>query len=137
MNKYKVLYGILWLLAVIAYSAPWAKLVTYNSVKTFDGWSFTVPFSFTYVIGLALGLLVIVANWKPTFSSVLAGVLMLVGVIGGISGYSIAEGLCMLEGGKATTMWGVGLAFIVSLAYIVIGGYLGKKLENSAGNPVS
>ena len=131
MNKFKIFYTFLWLLALIAYSIPWAEIETYSGVKTFDGWSFTVPFSFTYVIGLALGLLVILANWKPALSSVLAGILMLIGVIGGESGYALAEGVCALEGGRAVVLSGMGLAFIVSIVYIVLGGYIGKKLEES------
>jgi len=32
-------------------------------------------------------------------------------------------------GGKAVTAGGMGFAFLVSVAYIILGGYLGKKLE--------
>jgi len=129
LKSSKILYALLWVVAVIAYSVPWAKIITYTKSETFTGWSFTVPFSFTYVLGLAIGALVLISEWKPSIASVVAGILMLVGVVGGMVGYTIAAGLCELEGGKAVTAEGMGFAFLVSVAYIILGGYLGKKLE--------
>jgi hypothetical protein len=124
MVKYRVVYTILWLFAVIAYSTPWATV----DGQTFVGWNFTIPFSITYLIGLILGLVVLVARFKPVAMTIVAGILMLLGIAGAYLGLGVAAVLAGLAGGKAKAEAGIGLALIVSIIYTVLGAYVGKKL---------
>lgn len=87
MTRARVVYGILWLLTLIAYSVPWASI----GGETYIGWNFTVPFSITYLIGLLLGLIVLTVKYKPVGLTIVAGVLMILGVIGGFIGFGILE----------------------------------------------
>ena len=41
MVSYRAVYAFLWLLAVIAYSLPWATV----DGRSYVGWNLTVPFS--------------------------------------------------------------------------------------------
>jgi peptidoglycan/LPS O-acetylase OafA/YrhL len=124
MVKYRVVYAILWLLAVIAYSLPWATV----DGQTFVGWNFTIPFSITYLIGLILGLVVLIARFKPVAMTIVAGILMLLGIVGAYLGLGVAAVLAGLAGGEAKAEAGIGLALIVSIIYTVLGAYVGKKL---------
>ena len=81
-----MLYGILWILTVVAYSIPWARV----EGQTFVGWNFTVPFSITYVIGIILGLIVLATKRWAFGLTIAAGILMLLGVAGAMFGYTIA-----------------------------------------------
>jgi hypothetical protein len=101
MVKYRVVYAILWLLAVIAYSLPWATV----DGQTFVGWNFTIPFSITYLIGLLLGLVVLIARFKPVTMTIVAGVLMLLGVVGAFLGLGALAILVGLAGGRASYIW--------------------------------
>jgi hypothetical protein len=67
---------------VIAYSLPWATV----DGRSYVGWNSTVPFSTTYLTGLPLGLVVLVARFKPVTMTIIAGVLMLLGVAGAFLG---------------------------------------------------
>ena len=122
--NYRVVYAILWLLIVIAYSIPWA---TVNG-QTFVGWNFTVPFSITYLIGIILGLVVLITRFKPVVMTIVAGILMLLGIAGADLGLATASILTGIVGGEAKAEAGMGLAFIVSIIYTVLGAYVGKKL---------
>jgi hypothetical protein len=122
--KYRAIYAVLWLLTVIAYSLPWASA----DGKVFTGWSFTVPFSFTYVIGMLLGLIVLLTKFKPVAMTIFAGILMLLGVFGAVFGYALAAALAGLTGAKVSTEAGGGLALIASMIYMVAGAYVGKKM---------
>ena len=122
--KYRVVYAILWLLAVIAYSTPWATV----DGKSYVGWNFTMPFSITYLVGLILGLVVLVVRFKPVAMTIVAGILMLLGVVGAFLGLGVAAVLAGLAGGRASPEAGMGLALIVSIIYTVLGAYVGKKL---------
>jgi hypothetical protein len=124
MVKYRVIYAIPWLLTVIAYSTPWATI----DGQTFVGWNFTMPFSITYLIGLILGLVVLVVRFKPVVMTIVAGILMLLGVAGAYLGLGVAAVLAGLAGGEAKAEAGIGLALIVSIIYTVLGTYVGKKL---------
>jgi len=122
--NYRVVYAILWLLTVIAYSIPWA---TANG-QTFVGWNFTMPFSITYLIGIILGLVVLITRYKPVVMTIVAGILMLLGIAGADLGLATASILTGIVGGEAKAEAGMGLAFIVSIIYTVLGAYVGKKL---------
>jgi len=89
-SKWRIIYGILWLLTVIAYSVPWARA----GDKVFVGWNFTIPFSITYLIGILLGLIVLVTRFKPITMTVIAGILMLLGVVGAYLGLGAMALLC-------------------------------------------
>jgi hypothetical protein len=109
---------------VIAYSIPWA---TANG-QTFVGWNFTIPFSITYLIGIILGLVVLLLRFKPVVMTIVAGILMLLGIAGADLGLGTASILMGIVGGEAKAEAGMGLAFIVSIIYTVLGAYVGKKL---------
>jgi hypothetical protein len=61
--KWRIIYGLLWFMTLIAYSLPWTKV----NDEIYSGWSFTVPFSFTYIIGILLGLIVLIIKFKTIF----------------------------------------------------------------------
>jgi len=122
--KHRVIYAILWLLTVIAYSIPWATA----DGQTFVGWNFTVPFSITYVIGILLGLIALIVRYKSVSMTITAGILMILGVVGAlVSCYSMG----VLSGSTATKVHieaGVGFAFILSIVYMVAGAYFSKRM---------
>jgi len=74
--KYRVVYAVLWLLTVVAYFIPWTSI----NGKTYIGLNFTLPFSITYVIGILLGLIVLIASFKPVAMTIATGILMLLGI---------------------------------------------------------
>ncbi|MCC6014134.1 MAG: hypothetical protein LM564_00325 [Desulfurococcaceae archaeon] len=94
MVSYRAVYAFLWLLTAIAYSLPWATV----DGMSYVGWNLTVPFSITYLIGLLLGLVVLVAGFKPVTMTIIAGVLMLLGVAGALLGLGAAAVLAGLAG---------------------------------------
>jgi uncharacterized oligopeptide transporter (OPT) family protein len=124
MVSYRAVYALLWLLAVIAYSLPWATV----DGRSYVGWNFTVPFSIAYLMGLLLDLVVLVAGFKPVTMTIIAGVLMLLGVAGAFLGLGAAAVLAGLAGGRANPEAGMGLALVVSMVYTVLGAYVGRKL---------
>ena len=105
--KARVLYGILWILTVVAYSIPWARA----KGQTFVGWSFTVPFSITYVVGIILGLIVLATKRWVFGLTIVAGILMLLGVAGAMFGYVIAGAVGALTGKEVTKEAGYGTRF--------------------------
>ena len=122
--KYRVIYAILWLLTVIAYSMPWAR----TDDISFTGWNFTIPFSISYLIGMVLGLVVLLAKFRPVIMTIIAGILMILGVAGAMLGYGAMEALAGFEWTHAETEAGMGLALLLSIAYTIIGAYIGKKM---------
>jgi len=123
MEKAKVGYSILWLLATIAFFLPWAS----SDSEVYSGLNFVVPFSFTYLIGILLGLIVILTKkWKFALT-ILAGILMILGVLGAVLGYSIAGALAEFTGGKISTEYGFGLSLLLSIVYLVVGSVLARK----------
>jgi len=122
--KWRVVYGVLWFLTVVVYSIPWVSV----NGKVYTGWSFTVPFSFTYVIGIVLGLIVLLICYKPVSMTVIAGILMILGVFGALFGYTIMSFIHEVLGAKATTEAGGGLAFIISIIYTVVGAIAGERM---------
>ena len=125
MTRARVVYGILWLLTLIAYSVPWASI----DGETYIGWNFTVPFSITYLIGLLLGLIVLTVKYKPVGLTIVAGVLMILGVIGGFIGFGIGKIIAeLVEPVEVTTEPGIGLAFLFALIFLVAGAVTAKRL---------
>jgi hypothetical protein len=122
--KYRIIYAVLWLLTVIAYSMPWVSV----NGRSFVGWNFTVPFSITYVIGIVLGLVVLIVKFKPVTMTIVAGILMILGVVGAMFASAIGGGLAGLMGSEMKTEAGMGFAFILSIIYTVAGAYVGKKM---------
>jgi DNA-directed RNA polymerase subunit RPC12/RpoP len=122
--KWRIIYGLLWFMTLIAYSLPWAKV----NDEIYSGWSFTVPFSFTYVIGILLGLIVLIIKFKPIIMTIIAGILMFLGVIGGAFGYAIGAMFSGLVGAKATMEGGMGIAFLFTIIYMIGGALAGKKM---------
>lgn len=127
MNKWHVAYFIVWLLTTVAYSLPWARA----GEKVFVGWNFTIPFSITYVIGMILGLIVLLLKYKPVALTIVAGILMFLGIVGASLGFGLAGVLGALTGEKVTTEAGIGLAFLATIIYMVLGAYAGKKMGSS------
>jgi hypothetical protein len=119
--KHRVIYAILWLLTVIAYSIPWATA----DGQTFVGWNFTVPFSITYVIGILLGLIALIVRYKPVLLTIIAGILMILGVVGALLSMAVLSGFTAT---KLHIEAGVGFAFILSIVYMVTGAYCSKRM---------
>jgi uncharacterized membrane protein len=122
--KYRLIYAVLWLLTVVAYSVPWASA----DGETFIGWSFTVPFSITYLIGVLLGLIVLAVRFRPVTMTIAAGALMILGVAGAMLGYGAMAALAGLTGAKARAEAGMGLALILSMLYMVAGAYVCRRM---------
>jgi hypothetical protein len=108
MWKHRIIYLILWLLTFIAYSIPWASV----DGQSYTGWNFTIPFSITYVIGIVLGLVVLILRFKPVMLTLVAGILMLLGVVGAGVGYEIGAVLAGLIGKTSRFEAGIGFAFL-------------------------
>ncbi len=126
--RWRIAYAVMWLMTVIAYSLPWARV----DDKVYIGWNFTAPFSITYLIGIILGLVVVAVKFRPVTMTVIAGILMILGVTGAILGLSIA-GIF----GVARAEAGMSLAFLLSLIYTVAGAYIGKKMGVKKAQPAS
>ncbi|MHA1616336.1 MAG: hypothetical protein ACTSX9_03400 [Candidatus Njordarchaeales archaeon] len=118
--KWKVIYFILWGLCTILYFLPWAS----TSEKMYIGLNFTVPFSFTYLIGIIIGLVVLLTRTSPVALTVIAGIMMFIGVIGAWFTMTLLEAL----GEEVSIEGGLVLAFFMSLIYTSIGAYAGKKM---------
>jgi len=126
--KYRAIYAVLWLLTVIAFSAPWARF----DDETYIGWRLLIllPFStlmYAYLLGMLIGLMVLVAR-SATQSVVVkltigAGGLMILGLVGAFPVYIAAEIFH-----KVTIEAGMGFAFIAVMLYMVAGAYVGKKM---------
>jgi len=86
--------------------------------------NFAVPFSITYLIGIVLGLVVLIVEFKPITMTVAAGVLMILGV----AGAGMATELLINPQFQARAEAGMGLALLLSIVYTVLGAYLGRKL---------
>jgi hypothetical protein len=123
MQKYRIIYFILWLLTVIAYSVPWARVDS----ELYIGWSFTLPFSITYVIGIMLGLVVLILRSWPVILTIIAGILMLLGVASASVLYIAGAGLFFF-GRIFRAEAGTWFAFLMSIIFTVAGAYVGKKM---------
>ncbi len=125
---YRFGYAFLWLLTIIMYSIPWASL----DGEVYTGWSFTVPFSFTYLIGILLGLIVLVIKFKPVTMTVIAGIMMVLGVLGATFGYAIGGIFAGLFVRQLEIEAGLPLAFILSIIYMIVGAYICKRIREKS-----
>lgn len=119
----RIFYAILWILTVLAYSVPWARAES----TVFVGWNFTIPFSITYVIGIILGLIVLATKRWAFGLTILAGILMLLGIVGAAFGYGIMAALGPFAGERIELEAGIGLAFLLSIIYMIGGAILVRK----------
>ncbi len=124
MEKARVIYGVLWILATIVYFLPWAKV----DDRVFTGYAFTVPFSFTYLIGIILGLIVLATKWAEVLMTLIAGILMILGVFGAMFGFTIVGALAGFTSETATMEAGIGLAFLLSIIYTIAGTIAARKI---------
>ena len=131
MNVWRVFYAVLWLVTLIAYSVPWAMI----NGEPYTGWSFTIPFSFTYLIGLLIGLIVLIIRYKPVLMTIIAGILMILGIIGAFIGFGMVAVLGGLAGAEVELGAGLGGSFLLSIIYMVAGSYAGKKMATIKTRP--
>ena len=131
VNVWRVFYAVLWLVTLIAYSVPWAMI----NGEPYTGWSFTIPFSFTYLIGLLIGLIVLIIRYKPVLMTIIAGILMILGIIGAFIGFGMVAVLGGLAGAEVELGAGLGGSFLLSIIYMVAGSYAGKKMATIKTGP--
>jgi ribosomal protein L40E len=126
VKKESIIYVVLWLLTILAFSAPWYS----TNGASYTGWNFVIPFSVTYLVGILLGIIVLVTKRWAFGLTIAAGTLMILGVVGAGIGGAIGELMGALTGVKASAEPGIGLAFLMSLVYLVGGSFLGKRMEH-------
>ena len=125
MRVARAVYCVLWFLTLVAYSVPWARI----GEEIYTGWSFTIPFSITYLIGLVLGLVVLITRWHPIAMTIIAGVLMLIGVAMAYTAIGFAKILETFLEEKVRVEAGLGLAILAPIVYMVLGTIVGKKMR--------
>jgi hypothetical protein len=121
----RLFYGILWALTIVTFSLPWYSA----GEKTYSGWNFVIPFSMTYLIGIILGFIVLITKLMPFGLTIAAGVLMLVGVAVGVLGGEVGVAISELTGETASAQGGIGFAFVMSIIYLILGAWLGKRMK--------
>ncbi len=125
MRKSTIIYALLWFLTIVAFSVPWYTV----GGHTFTGWNFVIPFSASYLIGILLGLIVLITKRWAFGLTIVAGILMILGIVGAGIGGGISEALSGVSGQTTTAQGGIGFAFVISLVYLVGGAVLGKRME--------
>ena len=123
--KWKITYGLLLLIVLIAYLLPWYK----SADKTLSGIEFILPFTLTYFIGLILGVIVLFTSYKPIGITIVAGILILVGIIGGLIGSGIMG--VIEENSQIETGAGLVLAIIIFIPYIIVSSIAANKMKKS------
>ena len=125
---WRITYAVLCVLALVAYFMPWATM----GDTSYSGWSGIVPFTFTYFIGLIIALVVLFTRYKAVGLTIFAGILMFIGVLGGIAIAGVAGGLSEAAGGGAAhTGGGMVFAFLISVAYTILGAIAGNKFKKA------
>ena len=104
---------------------PWARI----SEEIYTGWSFTIPFSITYLIGLVLGLVMLITKWYPIAMTIVTEVLMLIGVVAECAVIGLADVLGTFVGEEVHVEAGLGLAILAPVIYMVLGTMVGKKMQ--------
>lgn len=120
--KWRIIYGLLCTLIIISYSLPWSVI----GDKTYNGWQMMLPCSFAFFIGLILSLVVLFVNFKPVTLTIIAGVLLILGVFGGLVGIGVSMVVI-----KGETGYGLGLSFLVSIVYTIVGSVVGNKMKKT------
>ncbi len=128
MSSWRIIYGGLVIIAIIAYFMPWAD----NGQQALFGWQMILPLSFTYFIGLILGIVIFATNYKPVGLSIFAGILMIIGVV--ISGGLIGVGVAFSNGSAGGYQFGSGieLAALISLVYAILGPIAGNNFKKAS-----
>jgi len=129
MGISRAVYGILWFSTLVAYSVPWARV----GEEIYTGWSFTIPFSITYLIGLVLGLVVLITTWHPVAMTIAAGILMLMGVVGSCIALGLADVLGTFIGEKVRVEAGIVFALIAPVIYMLLGAVVGRRMQIQVG----
>jgi FtsH-binding integral membrane protein len=109
----------------VAFSLPWYS----TGEKSYSGWNFVIPFSMTYLIGIILGFIVLITRLMPFGLTIAAGVLMLVGVAVGVLGGEVGVAVSELTGETGSAQGGIGFAFVMSIIYLILGAWLGKRMK--------
>ena len=125
MGIASAVYGILLFLTLVAFSVPWARI----GEEIYTGWNFMIPFSITYPIGLVLGLVVLITRRYPVVMTIVAGVLMLVGVAMAYTAIGFAKILETFLEEEVCVEAGLGLAILAPVIYMVLGAIVGKKMQ--------
>jgi len=119
---YRVVYTILWILTIVAFSIPWARFDS----EVYTGWRLLIliPFSiimYAYPLGILIGLTILI-SWSSNIVklTIAAGGLMIIGLAGAFPVYIAAEIFH-----KVSIELGIGLAFTASVLYIVGGTCIG------------
>ncbi|HQU07714.1 MAG TPA: hypothetical protein PK539_01495 [Candidatus Paceibacterota bacterium] len=122
--KWRIAYAVLWILALGAYFMPWSIWSTWGATpghfvvwKVMSGWNYLVPFSFPYLLGLIVGFVALFTRHSTIKLTAAAGILMLLGVLGGFWGI-ISLAVPIAPGPHAAI--GLVLAFISSIAYPIL-----------------
>jgi len=126
--KYRVIYAVLWLLTVVAFSVPWARF----DDETYIGWRLLIflPFStlmYAYLLGMLIGLMVLttrpITQSSVVKMTIMAGGLMIFGLVGAFPVYMVAEIFH-----RVTIEAGMGFAFIASMLYMIAGAHVGRRM---------
>ena len=127
MSGWRITYGLLVLIALIAYFMPWIN----SGGQNIPGWATILPFSFTYFVGLVLGIVIFSTSYKAVGLSILAGILMISGVM--ITGVFIGLGVAFSQGTAGGSQFGsgLGLAMIISLVYVILGPIAGNHFKKA------
>jgi len=118
--RYRLIYGVLWPLTVVVYLMPWARV----DGNIIPGCAFAIHYTVTYFIGILIGLIVLTTEYNPIPMTIIAGVLMIFGFIGGE--WALSE--TAKHARVVVAEWGMVLSFFTSMIYMVAGAYIGKKM---------
>jgi len=124
----RILYGILILVSIWSYFQPWSVL----DGQTVIGFATVLPFSFSYFIGLILGIVILFTGYRATGLSIFAGILMIIGTL--VAG--MLMGLLSL-GGNVTLETGFMTALICSFTFPIFGGILGHQFDKTNHQRIS
>ena len=129
MTGWKITYGILVLIALVAFVMPWMNA----GGQSIAGWEMIIPFSFTYLIGLILAIIILFTSYKPVGLTIFAGILMLIGVIasGTVVGFIAGMSQAAQTAGGPEVGSGVGLAMLISLFYTILGPIAGNHFKKA------
>lgn len=112
-------YLFLWGLTFISYFLPWISI----NQEMYSG--FELASSFTYLVGLAFGLVVLYTKLNPVTLTIVAGILMFIGVLAAplsIPSYYLSHYPIRFRSGYL-------LSLALSIIYTTIGTKIGKNLE--------
>jgi len=120
MGRIKLIHGLIWIPAFIAYFLPWIRL----GEEVIRGYSLPHKlsiFSVVYLIGLLLGLVPLITKSEShyIFFSLIAGLLMVIGTIMILVPSLFIGAIFRTFGIQGVVGLGLWIAFLWSLIYIV------------------